>query len=274
MIYLYINIPQFPISLLHWSQISFTVAFFWGLQTASNCSGPDLENTMAAEAIWRAIHVVLPSLRSTCDTVHCFRERALFSFSFATVFWRFLFSNVPIMLYNIHYWWGSSFLKVIDEQNTLRFPKYGGQNYACWYLILWLLWTPFSWCCPLNDSRFNSGVTWWIDVSSIVTCLRKNSFLLHWNSCKQCSKLSTRCCFWSTVSERDTHFEHSFLIDKCLCKIVNTLPSDIFISSAISRNFNLRSSKTSLWSCWCFPGQLPNLSDLSVQYHLCLYDCV
>ena len=25
---------------------------------------------------------------------------------------------------------------------------------------------------------------------------------------------------------------------------------------------------------WCFPGQLPNLGDLSVQHHLCLYDRV
>ena len=24
---------------------------------------------------------------------------------------------------------------------------------------------------------------------------------------------------------------------------------------------------------WCFPGQLPNLGNLIVQHHLCLYDC-
>ena len=34
--------------------------------------------------------------------------------------------------------------------------------------------------------------------------------------------------------------------------MVNTLPSDIFNSSAISRNFNLRSAKTSLWSFLVF----------------------
>ena len=37
-----------------------------------------------------------------------------------------------------------------------------------------------------------------------------------------------RCCFSSTVSKRDTHFEQSFLMLKCSCEIANTLPSDIF----------------------------------------------
>ena len=29
-------------------------------------------------------------------------------------------------------------------------PKYGGQNLACWYLCLWLLWTAFTGCCTLS----------------------------------------------------------------------------------------------------------------------------
>ena len=46
---------------------------------------------------------------------------------------------------------GSSFLKVIDEQNTLRIPKYRRQNLACWCLHLWSLWMAFTCCCcPLN----------------------------------------------------------------------------------------------------------------------------
>ena len=40
---------------------------------------------------------------------------------------------------------------------------------------------------------------------------------------------------------------NTVLIDKCWCKMVNTLPSDIFKSFAMSRNLNLRSAKTSLW---------------------------
>ena len=48
------------------------------------------------------------------------------------------------------------------------------------------------------NCQFDSGVKWWINVSSIVTYLCKNSFLLHWNSCKQRSESSMRCCFWTT----------------------------------------------------------------------------
>ena len=51
----------------------------------------------------------------------------------------------------------------------------------------------------------------------------------------------------------------------------------LLISSA-----SLQSHSTSIydqprWVCevfWCFPGQLLNLGDLSVQHHLCLYDHV
>ena len=99
-----------------------------------------------------------------------------------------------------------------------------------------------------DDCQFDSRVKWWIRVSSIVTYSHKNSFWLCWNRCKQCSESWTPCYFWSTVSKRGTHFEHSFLIDKCSCKMVNILPSDIFNSSAISHNFNLLLAKTSLWS--------------------------
>ena len=104
------------------------------------------------------------------------------------------------------------------------------------------------------DCRFDSGVKWLIYVLSIVTYLRKNSSLLRWNSCKQRSESSTRCCFWSSVSKRGIYFEHSFLIDKCSWKMVNTLPSDIFNSSSISCNFNLRSAKTNLSSFLVFSG--------------------
>ena len=118
------------------------------------------------------------------------------------------------------------------------------------------IFDPHGWLSPAAvhsaDYQFDSGVKWWIHVSSIVTYLCKNSFLLHWNSCKQCSELSTRCCFWLTMSKRGIHFEHSFLSDKCLCKMVNTLPSDIFNFSAISHNFNLWLANTNLWSFLVF----------------------
>ena len=91
--------------------------------------------------------------------------------------------------------------------------------------------------------QFYSGVKWWIHVFSIVTYLHRKFLFV---ALKQLQ--TTRCYFWSTVSKRRTHFEHSFLIDKCSCKMVNTLPFDIFNPSAISHNSNLRSAKTSLWS--------------------------
>ena len=97
--------PWFPIWLLHLSQISFTGTLFWGLQTASSHWRSDLENRVGVEAIQSAIHVVLPLLQSTCDMIHCLGEREFFSSSFVAVFWQFLPSNAPIMLYNILYWW-------------------------------------------------------------------------------------------------------------------------------------------------------------------------
>ena len=79
------------------------------------------------KAIQSATHVVLPLLQSTYDTVHCFGEQALFLFTFVTVFWWFLQSNAPIMLYNIHYQWfflsqGNQLTKYLAHPNIWR-PK-------------------------------------------------------------------------------------------------------------------------------------------------------
>ena len=158
------------------------------------------------------------------------------------------------MLYNIRYWWF-----FLCQGNW--WTKYRDQNLACWCLCFGHFGRLSLAAVHSADCWFNSGVTWWIHVSSIVPYLHKNSFLLHRNSCKQHSESSTHC-FWSTVSKCSVHFKHSFLIDKCSCKMVNTLPSDIFNSSTISCNFNLRSAKRSLWSFWCLPGQLLNLGVL------------
>ena len=141
-----------------------------------------------------------------------------------------------------------SFLKVINEQNTLRIPKYGDQNLACWYLHLWSLWMAFTCCYPL------SWLPIWLQSKVVDPCFihshifLQNSFLLHWNSCKQCSESLTRFLF----DCEQMHFEYSFLIDKYSCKMVNTLLSDIFNSSAILQNFNIRSVKTSWWSFLVF----------------------
>ena len=153
--------------------------------------------------------------------------------------WWFLFSNAPIMLYNICYWWfflsqGNQWTKYLAHPKIRR-PKPS---------LLMLVFGHFGWLSPAAihsaDYQFDSGVKWWIHVSSIVTYLCKSSFLLCWNSCKERSESSMHYCFWSTVSKRCTYFEHCFLINKCLWKMGNTLPSAVFNSSAISCNFNLR----------------------------------
>ena len=159
--------------------------------------------------------------------VHCLGA-FFFFFIWSCFLGIFLASNSLIMLYNIRYWWfffsqGNWWTKYLTHPKIRRLK------------LCLLMWTSLV-----------SGVKWWIHVFSIVIYLRKNSFLLPWNSCKQRSESSTHC-FWSPVSKRGTYFEHSFLIDKCSCKMVNTLPSYIFNSSAISRNFNLRSTRTSFF---------------------------
>ena len=65
------NTLQFWQSLLHCSQISFSGAFFLGLQTGTSRWEPDPENTVDGEVIQSAIRAILSLLRPTCDTVHC-----------------------------------------------------------------------------------------------------------------------------------------------------------------------------------------------------------
>lgn len=95
--------------------------------------------------------------------------------------------------------------------------------------------------CHSADCRFDSGVKWWIHVSSIVMYQRKNFDLLRVNMSKQLFESSIRCCFCSGVSKRGTYLENTFFIPKCSCIMVCTLPADIFRMSAISLTFTLRS---------------------------------
>ena len=96
---------------------------------------------------------------------------------------------------------------------------------------------------------------WWIHISSIVTYLCKNFFLLCWNSCKQCPE-SSMCCFWLTLSKCSTYFEHSVLSEYTAFWHLN--------SCAISLNFSLWSVKEfveffvvfrdncQIWVTWAF----------------------
>ena len=144
------------------------------------------------------------------------------------------------MLYNIRYWWfsltqGNRWTKYIVH------PKIRKQKLCLQMLASLVALDGFhlllSTQLTADLTLKRRGGSMFHPLSHIYT---KKHFLLRWNSCKQHSELSTHCCFWSTVSKRGTHFKHSFLIDWYLCKMVNILPSDIFNTSAISRNFNLR----------------------------------
>ena len=148
------------------------------------------------------------------------------------------------------------------------------QNLACWCLRLCRFGRLSPAAVHSADCRFETEVKWLIHVSSVVTYLRKNSFLIRWSSCNQRSESSTCCCFWSTESKRSTHFVHSFLIGKIhanrwiYCLLISLTPLLSHATSIYDR------PKRICGAFWCFPRLQPNLDDLSVQHHLCLYDRV
>ena len=224
-----------------------------------------------------AIPVVWPSLRSTYNTVHCLGERALFSSSFEADFFfffflRFLTSNTPIMLYNIRYWW---FFFSEGNRGTkhLAHPKIRSRK-PC--LLMFASFVALDGFYQLLSIQHTADLTLeWTGGSMFhpLSHIYTKTPFCYVESWKQRSESSMRCCCWLTLSKRDTHFEYSFLIDKCPCKMVNTLPSDIFTSSAISCNFNLRSSLRSFFFL-VFSGTTAEFGVLNVQHHYCLYNRV
>ena len=136
----------------------------------------------------------------------------------------------------------------------MRVRKYGRHNLASSLLSFWSLWTTFTSCCPLSWRSF------------CFRCAVMDPYFIHCHIPTQkifftsLEQLQTALwildalLFLSGVSKRGTHFENNLRISKDSCEIVNTLPSDIFEVSAISRNFNLRLPKTSLWTFVTFSG--------------------
>ena len=122
----------------------------------------------------------------------------------------------------------------------------------------------------------NLSLEWWIHVSSIVTCSYKkllfsgvetvgNNALNHW-----CVAIFDQ--LWANTVPT---FNTAFSLTNVHAKMMNTLPSDIFNSSAISCNFNLQSVKMSLWSFLVFSRTTAELgrpkcsaSFVSIQLHL------
>ena len=120
------------------------------------------------------------------------------------------------------------------------------------------------------DCRFNFGVKWWIHDVSIVTYLCKISFLLHWNICKQRSELSlflidceqTCHLLWTLLSHWQMFMQNGESTAVCYL---------LFLCYLMQLQFTI--DQIGFVVCfWYFPRQLLNLSDLSVQRHLCLYD--
>ena len=126
-----------------------------------------------------------------------------------------------------------------------------------------------------DDCWFDSGVKWLIHFLSIITYLHKNSFLLHWNSCKQHSESSTTLflidcvqmlhSFWTQPSHWQMFMQkwwiHCFLISSTLLSHTTSIYNQLKRVCGVCFVFFFS----------CFLGQLPNLSDL---HHLCLYECV
>ena len=186
-----------------------------------------------------------------------------FSFSFVTIFWWFFPSYTPVMLYNICY--GCFFLSPSN-----RWTKYLAKAKTLPVDIC--VFGRFEWLSPAAvhsaDCRFDSRGERWIHVLSIITCLRKKVLFVWLKQLQTTLWIVDALLFLIDSEQRGNHFEHRYLIDKCSCKMVNTQPSGIFSSSAISCNFNLRSAKTSFGDFWCFPRTQRDLGDLSVQYNL------
>ena len=125
------------------------------------------------------------------------------------------------------------------------------------------------------DCRIDSVVKWLIHVSSIVTHL-----------CKK-----TPFCCIETVANNVLNCQRVVIFDWLWVNVAPTFNTAFSLTNVHTKwwiycilisSTLLRSYATSIYYwpkrvCgvfWCFPGQLPNLGDLSVQHHLCQYNRV
>ena len=220
----------------------FIGAFFCDLQTASGRWGPGLENRVGVEAIRSAIHVVLVSLWH--GVLSWWKNT--FSFSFVSVFVRFLSSDTTITLYNIRYWWFS-----LPEGN--RWTKYFAylkiQRPKPCLLI-------FASLIALDGFHLLLS----IQLTADLTLKWSGESIFH--PLSHIYAKSPFCCV-ETIANNALNRRRVVAFDRLWANaaqlshchtMVNTLPSDIFTFSAIPRNFNLRSAKMNLWSILVFSG--------------------
>ena len=147
--------------------------FFWSIfflrsENSRLSLGSDLENRVGAEATRSAIHVVLVSLQSNCDTV---KEH------FFLICCRFLgdyFLQTHQLCYIIFAIDCSSFHKVIDEQSTLRIQNTEAKT----LLLMFASLVALDGYYLLLFTQLTADLTleWRGGCLSIVTYLRKNSF--------------------------------------------------------------------------------------------------
>lgn len=156
----------------------------------------------------------------------------------------FLPSKV-VIIFQTNCRWMFSFLKIVNENNTIRIPK-KTTPWPC----LWMKWSSAS----LNRlsllsswfDRFSSRV--WNDTPIFHPWVRrKYSALYQWNFAKNSSETSSRHCFCSNVSRYDTYFAHSFLISKFSVNMRCTISFEMSVISANSQTFSRLSSSTVLW---------------------------
>ena len=133
----------------------------------------------------------------------------------------------------------------------------------------------FGWLSPAAvhsaDWRFNSGVKWWIHVSHIYAkshfcCVETvaNNVLNRW-------RVLVFDQLWANATPTlNTAFSLTNVHAKWWihCLLISSTPR-------LSRATSIydRSKRVCGFFC-CFPRQLPNLGDQSVQHHLCQYDHV
>ena len=132
------NTPQFLISLLHWSQISFPGAFFWGLQTVNSHWRPDLENRMGVEVQFMQFCCVERVANNVLNHQHVVFDR-LWANATPTL-------NTAFSLTNVHAkWWIhclliSSTPLLTHTTSIYDRPKqvFGVFRDNCW---IWATWT-------------------------------------------------------------------------------------------------------------------------------------
>ena len=189
-----------------------------------------------------------------------------------TVFWRFLISNKPIILYNNCYWWfflsqGNWWSKYFAHPEIQR-PK------PCLLMLA---------SCVTLDSFY-------LQLSTKLTA----HLTREWSGRSMFSPLShiyakTPFCCVETLANNALNRRRIVVFDWLWANAEPTWDTAFSLTNVHAKWWlhcslisviHLLSHATSIYDrlkrvCgvfWCFPGQLPNLGDLSVQYHLCLYN--